>query len=339
MIRRQKMAVPPWRYSARMGPSKVRPATASDVEAMANLCELKRAEYAGYEPEFWRPAATARLVHTPYLAYLVQAADVVTLVADAGGPLVGFFTLRRSEAPPGLSFDGELWHTDDFTVADAELWPSVGRALLDAGLATPRERPALFVAVCGHRDRPKAEILRSAGLRAECSFRLSRPSRGRSGFPSGVRLARLDDAAALRSLAEHQPPHSHAMQLLWSQTPSVPACRRLLEEENVLAMVAEIDARVVGYALGRSGLPAPPVYDPGGTTSLVEELALARDASWEVIGALLLDALEWEAGRRGDVQLLIACGREEAEKRALLDARSFRRPVDWYSRVLYQTSP
>lgn len=319
---------------------KPRPATAQDVEALANLAELKRAEYARYEPEFWRPALSARLMHTPYLAWLVDQRDVAVFVAEGGDGLTGFITGRRTPAPPPLRFAGCVLHVDDFVVEGPGSGAETGRALLDACLAQQdASTPTRVLVVCGNRDRAKAQLLREAGLRAVCAFRLQRLG-GTGGRPSDVRRATPDDSPAVAAMAERSTPHEHAMHLLWDRRPSLAGYRELLANPDLISVVAESQGRVVGYAIGRPGGPAPPVYDPGGTTCLVDEFALDDRDAWPESGAPLLAALEAAAGERGDVQLLVACGRDELQKRELLDRRRYRYPVDWYSVLLddYQFS-
>ena len=61
----------------------VRAAAVDDVGAMADVAELRRAEYARWEPDFWRPSPTARLAHMPYLSWLVEHERTVALVAES----------------------------------------------------------------------------------------------------------------------------------------------------------------------------------------------------------------------------------------------------------------
>ena len=307
---------------------KLRPATAEDVPALADLAELSRAEYARYEPDFWRPAATARLMHTPYLSFLVESADVTVLVAEQQGALEGFITARHTALPPGLDGEGRLCLVDDFTLRARGDWRDLGRSLLDeivAGL--DRSQPTLLLAVCGHRDRAKGTALLDAALKPDCSFRLKRLDARVEACPR-IRDAEAEDAPALARLGAGRPPRRHGMQMLWSQPRGPEAYRAMIEDRGIISLVGEAD----GYAIGRPGLPAPPVYDPGGTTCLVDDLDLGE--SWPGCGPDLLAGLEAAARAAGDVQLLIACDRRESGKKEALEARGYRWPVDWYSREL-----
>ncbi len=313
--------------------SKLRPATLDDVPALADLAELRRAEYAHYEPGFWRPAATARLMHTPFLASLLEAPDVSVLIAERHGQLDGFIAARRTAAPPALRGPGGLVLVDDFAVRRRGDWSDAGRALLEEVVAQERREPALLVVVCAHRDRAKAALLEDAGLAPACAFRLRRLG-DEAGCDARVRLATPQDAPAVGALAARARPRPHGMQLVWKETPSIEGYRRRFAESDLLCLVTEGGPGLVGYALAKPGVPSPPVYDPGGTTCFVDELELAPGGDPAGVAERLLGALEVAARQAGDVQLLVTCGRSERVKRDQLDARRYRWPADWYSRRL-----
>jgi hypothetical protein len=134
----------------------VRQARADDVDAMADLAERKRQQYAAYAPRFWRPAPDGREKHLPFLGVQLTRDDTVALVADAADPdaaysLDGFLIAR----------DGGV---DDFAVAAPEMWPTVGAALLRTAERESAARGVgRMVLVCGAKDAAKAEMLRAAG--------------------------------------------------------------------------------------------------------------------------------------------------------------------------------
>ena len=312
---------------------KLRPAGQDDVPALVDLAELARAEYVSYEPDFWRPAATARLMHTPYLAFLVDAPDVRVWIAEQHGRVEGFLTLRDSPRPPGLGGCGRLWLVDDYAVRERAEWPDVGGALLERAVRDlGRAEPVLLLVVCGHADRAKAATLAEAELSPGCAFRLLRLDDA-GGGSSAVRPAAPADAEGFAALARTSAARQHGMQLLWRQPPDPGGYRELIADPDCLALTLERDGRIEGYALGRAGLPAPPVYDPGGSTCLVDELAVAGTGPDQDYAALLA-AAERVAADGGDRQLLVACPAREPSKRRALDSRGYRWPVDWYAREI-----
>jgi|GEM_PF-3160066 len=138
------------------GNAAVRDARADDVEAMADLAERKRQQYAAYAPRFWRPARDGRQKHLPFLGAQLTRDGATVLVAgaadpDADCPLDGFV----------IAHDGSV---DDFAVATPNLWPTTGAALLrEAERQSKQAGVTRMVVVCGGKDAPKTAILGAAG--------------------------------------------------------------------------------------------------------------------------------------------------------------------------------
>jgi L-amino acid N-acyltransferase YncA len=148
-----------------MSTAKVRPATAVDIPAMLQLSATKREQYEQYQPIFHRRAAGALEAQEPYLRSLVERDDVVVLVAETDGAVIGFGTAEIHTAPPVYDPGGPAALVDDFIVAAPDLWATAGRQILDALIAELRRRGIVVViAVCGHRDEPKRRTLTEAGL-------------------------------------------------------------------------------------------------------------------------------------------------------------------------------
>jgi hypothetical protein len=145
-------------------PEHIRPAVAGDVDSMASLASERRAEYAGYQPQFWRPAPDAEHRHRPFLAALMASDDVIALVREDGGQLTGFIILTLKPAPPVYDPGGLSGLVDDFAVLPGR-WPTTGPRLLRAALGDAAERGAVqSVVVTAHLDEPKRAMLRDAGL-------------------------------------------------------------------------------------------------------------------------------------------------------------------------------
>jgi hypothetical protein len=65
-------------------------------------------------------------------------------------------------------------------------------------------------------------------------------------------------------------------------------------------------------------VPAPPVYDPGGLTCLVDDFMVATPDLSASVGAALLDKAIEHARPRGAVQTVVVCGPHDTPKRAML---------------------
>ena len=84
-----------------------------------------------------------------------------------------------------------------------------------------------------------------------------------------------------------------------AQEKQTPFFRALVDDAAVAVLVATDAAGVVrGFAVARN-VEAPPVYDPGGPTCLVDDFTVSADSEWPEVGGLLLEAVGRWAGRRG----------------------------------------
>jgi hypothetical protein len=87
----------------------------------------------------------------------------------------------------------------------------------------------------------------------------------------------------------------------------------------VIALVHERDEEIDGFVIA-SLVPAPPVYDPGGLTCLIDDFTVAAPALWPTAGEALLAEVGRRAKARGAVQFMVFCGHEHEPKRAMLAA-------------------
>jgi hypothetical protein len=144
---------------------RIRPATHEDVERLLDLAARKRTQYESYVPRFHRPAPDARTRQQPYFHHLIDSSEVIVLVHEAAGTVDAFITGQLFPPPPVYDPGGPGCLVDDFCVEDAELWPTVGRALLEELRLQAKDLGAVqVIVVCGPRDLPKRDMLGSAGL-------------------------------------------------------------------------------------------------------------------------------------------------------------------------------
>jgi GNAT superfamily N-acetyltransferase len=102
----------------------------------------------------------------------------------------------------------------------------------------------------------------------------------------------------------------------------------LLDRPGIVVLVAEaaaVDAFVIG-----SVVPAPPVYDPGGLTCMIDDFVVREPGRWHDLGAALLAALAAHARERGAVQMAVVCGSHDESKRDLLRAAGLSVASVWY---------
>ncbi len=161
--------------------AQVRIAVAADVAAMASLADIRREQYARYQPIFWRPAVGALDKHRAYLARLIDDDKVITLVSEEAGQLTGFLIATLTGAPPVYDPGGATCQIDDFIVVPASRWQTTGARLLRAGVAEASRRGAVqAVVVTGHLDEPKRELLRACGLEPASEWWVTQQPLGRT---------------------------------------------------------------------------------------------------------------------------------------------------------------
>lgn len=158
-------------------------AAPGDVEDMGSLASARRQQYEQAQPQFWKAAPDAVEQHTLFLASLIGNDQVVSLVARDGDRLLGFVFGSLVASPPVYAPGGPSGFIDDFAVADAADWSTVGSALLAAARERLAELGAVqVVVVCGHHDEAKMDTLLASGL-SRASEWLVAPVRDESASP------------------------------------------------------------------------------------------------------------------------------------------------------------
>lgn len=134
-------------------------------------------------------------------------------------------------------------------------------------------------------------------------------------------------AARRRRYAEHQP-------TFWRPAADADARQReyfesLLARETVVARVCEREGQLDGFAIAAL-VGAPPVYDPGGLTCLIDDFAVRADDLWETAGQALLSTLMQDAKDRGAVQTVLVCGHLDEPKRKMFRALGHTIASEWW---------
>src|SRR4051794_39434681 len=108
-----------------------------------------------------------------------------------------------------------------------------------------------------------------------------------------IRKARLEDAPAMVELSERKRTEYQSYQpRFWrkaadSREKQLPFFGRLIENDRVIVLVHEAAGSVDGFVVA-SLIEAPPVYDPGGHTCLIDDFAVGAASDWATVGRELL---------------------------------------------------
>lgn len=263
----------------------VRLATSDDLSAIAEITRRAREQRAAWEPDYFRVADGADETHRRWLAELVDSGDAMARVVVDGDQVVGCaFAVRH----------GGRWVVEDVAPADDGWWAD-GMVEL---LRTVKERPAL---TCVPRKDVRATgCCATVGLRLRSSYWRRTLTDGQDQPPADVTETASPDA--LRAAPWHT---------FDPVDPSADGVTVLGDGSG-------------GHAVLAAPAAAPPVYDPGGTTGLLERVTGGRRGD-------LVDAAAVRSAARGDVQLVVVCADDDPVLEDVLVDRGFSRVADVYS--------
>jgi GNAT superfamily N-acetyltransferase len=118
-----------------------------------------------------------------------------------------------------------------------------------------------------------------------------------------------------------------------SREKQLPHLERQLSSDRAIALVHEQDGAIDGFLIATL-IEAPPVYDPGGLTCVIDDFVVAEARDWQSTGTALLAEANRQAGSRGGVQTVVVCGHQDQPKRRMLAASGFSIASEWYVREI-----
>jgi len=104
----------------------------------------------------------------------------------------------------------------------------------------------------------------------------------------------------------------------------------LLLRDNHISLVCETGQNLSGFLFG-AVTNAPPVYDPGGKSCMIDDFCISANAQWENEGRALLDDSRQKAVLLGAVQFVIVCGQKDEPKRKFLSDYNLTVASEWYT--------
>jgi hypothetical protein len=110
-----------------------------------------------------------------------------------------------------------------------------------------------------------------------------------------------------------------------------PYFHQLVQDSKFISLVHEDGQHVDGFIIA-SLMPAPPVYDPGGATCLVDDFMVEHPRLWSTVGKDLLKEACQQSQTYGAVQVVVVCGPFDHPKRALLQEQGLFVASEWFTR-------
>jgi ribosomal protein S18 acetylase RimI-like enzyme len=144
----------------------IRPATAADVPTIGRLGALLVQTHHDFDPQRFIPASERTAEgYGSYLGSQLRKSDVIVLVADANGEVLGY-TYAGLEGVDYMALRGPAGVLYDIVVDPAHRKHGVGRLLLDATLAALTEKGAPRVVLStAARNEPAQRLFEHAGFR------------------------------------------------------------------------------------------------------------------------------------------------------------------------------
>lgn len=147
-----------------------------------------------------------------------------------------------------------------------------------------------------------------------------------------VRDAHLDDLDAVVDLAgERRVAYGRVEPRMWKAAHNDRDIHRaflssLIDSPDVITVVSA-ENTLCGFLIATL-VSAPPVYDPGGLTAMIDDFVVAN-GRWHDVGPVLLDAMRQRAAARGATQAIVVSGAHDDEKREALRLAGLRDVSVW----------
>jgi GNAT superfamily N-acetyltransferase len=105
--------------------------------------------------------------------------------------------------------------------------------------------------------------------------------------------------------------------------------KRMLDDDQAIVLLAELESELRGFVIARI-VTAPPVYNPGGLTCMVDDFAVLEPADWPGAGVALLQGARNWAAEKGAAQLVVVTAHLDQPKRAALRGAQLRLASEWW---------
>jgi hypothetical protein len=106
-----------------------------------------------------------------------------------------------------------------------------------------------------------------------------------------------------------------------------------MDQDNVLTLISEDDGSTNGFLIATL-IDAPPVFDPGGKSCMIDDFVVACNALWDSVGTALLDEARVWAKREGAAQIILVTPKDHPEKNAFVTAQNLKTTTFWWTEDL-----
>jgi hypothetical protein len=108
---------------------------------------------------------------------------------------------------------------------------------------------------------------------------------------------------------------------------------RLLSEPDTFFLVALEGSQLQGFLIARK-FAAPPVFDPGGDTYLIDDFCVLEPRLWLSIGEALLSHVSTLIHEHGGAQIVVVCADRDLAKTEMLRRSDLSIASNWWTKPL-----
>ncbi len=152
-----------------------------------------------------------------------------------------------------------------------------------------------------------------------------------------IRAATIDDVPAIVDLAAQKHEQYREYQpVFWRLAADATEkhtrfIKSVIHKNQAIVLVHTCGGAVDGFVIANV-MNAPPVYDPGGKTCMIDDFMVAHPQEWSTVGVALVERAAAEAKARGATQTVVVCGHLDEPKRGALRAGGFSIASEWHVR-------
>ena len=154
-----------------------------------------------------------------------------------------------------------------------------------------------------------------------------------------IRRATASDLDAVVAIIENQRRQYQKFQpAFWQRAADAAAITRtffgkLLGEPGAYFLVATEGRVVLGFLIARK-FPAPPVFEPGSDTYLIDDFAVSEPRHWLGIGEALLSHVSTLLHEHGAAQIVAVCADRDLAKAEVLRRSDLTIASNWWTKPL-----
>ncbi len=109
--------------------------------------------------------------------------------------------------------------------------------------------------------------------------------------------------------------------------------QKLMGDADTPFFVLVSGADLMGFLVTRK-IVAPPVYDPGGATYLIDDFCVSSSDLWNSVGVRLLEHVSSIVKKRGASQVVVVCGDRDFKKAEALRRAGLTIASNWWTAPL-----